>query len=163
MPAEGWQTICLLWVESDDRRARHTRFQSQILYKACAYYLVLLASMWAALRGWLNLSNALGCPLSFLKRCRNLLSQQRNFSTKTNQTYLGYWPYLWLHRSQTRRSKEHVPSKEKPESERVDGAGDNLGTPVKAPPPALLTKPVMISLTPQRKASLDKDDKITPR
>ena len=111
----------------------------------------------------LILSNALGRPLSFLKRCRNLLSQQRNFSTKTNQTYLGYWPYPWLHRSQTRRSKEHVPSKEKPESERVDGAGDNLGTPVKAPPPALLTKPVMISLTPQRKASLDKDDKITPR
>ena len=30
-----------LWADSDDRRARHTLFPSQISYKACAYYLVL--------------------------------------------------------------------------------------------------------------------------
>ena len=29
-----------LWADSDDRRARHTLFPSQISYKACAYYLV---------------------------------------------------------------------------------------------------------------------------
>ena len=40
LPAVGWQSFSLLWVDSDDRRAQHTRFQSQILYKACAYYLV---------------------------------------------------------------------------------------------------------------------------
>ena len=30
-----------LWADSDDRRARHTLFPSQISYKACAYYLVV--------------------------------------------------------------------------------------------------------------------------
>ena len=45
LPAVGWQTFSLLWVDSDDRRAQHTRFQSQILYKACAYYLVFVATI----------------------------------------------------------------------------------------------------------------------
>ena len=92
-----------------------------------------------------------------------LTAKKLFYQDKSNVIVLLAIPVA-VNRSQTRRSKEHVPSKEKPESERVEGEGDNLGTPVKAPPPpALLTKPVMISLTPQRKASLDKDDKITPR